>query len=141
MRRLPWALAGGLCLASCAALSDDLRRAEQAYEQAQYEDALVWLDDLEDDAPDMDVDQRARFYFLRGMTAYRLVQRNDALHYLALAREQAGEQGEGLRPEWRTSMDRTLTELMPTAPRSFYARSEATAGTAGGESEGETAPE
>ena len=138
MRRLPLA-ALGLLVASCAALTDDLQRAEHAYEQAQYEDALVWLDDLEDDAPDMDVDERARFYFLRGMTAYRLVQRNDALHYLALSRQVAGEQGLGLRPEWQTAMERTLNELMPTAPRSFYARSEASA-TAGGESE-ETAPE
>lgn len=106
----------------CAALRDDLIRAEQSYDQARYEDALVWLDDLEDDTPDMDVDMRARFYYLRGMTAYRLGHRDDALHYLALARELAGEEtSRSLRPEQRQTMTRTLDELTPV-DASFHAR-------------------
>ena len=106
----------------CAALKDDMRRAEDSYEQANYEHALVWLDDLEDDSPDMDTEMRARFYYLRGMTAYRLGHRNDALHYLAVAREVAGEESQGaLRPEWREQMDRALAELTPQ-DASFRAR-------------------
>ncbi len=97
----------------CAALSDDMRRAETSYETARYEDALVWLTDLEDDAPSMDLEMRARFYYLRGMTEYRLGHRAYALHYLAVAREVAGDGGAGLRPEWRQIMDRTLEELTP----------------------------
>lgn len=98
----------------CAALSEDLRRAEATYERAEYENALVWLEDLERQVPDMDPELRARFYYLRGMTAYRLGQRTDALYYLALAREVAGERGVGLRDAWRSTLEGTLEELTPT---------------------------
>lgn len=100
-------------IAGCAALSDDMRRAEASYEQARYEDTLVWLTDLEHDAPAMDPEMRARYFYLRGMTEYRLGHRGDALYYLAVAREVAGDEGVGLRPEWRQIMDRTLVELTP----------------------------
>lgn len=90
-----------------------MQRAEVSYEAARYEDTLVWLRDLEDDAPSMDVEMRARYFYLRGMTEYRLGHRSDALHYLAVAREVAGDQGSGLRPEWRQIMDTTLAELTP----------------------------
>lgn len=100
-------------IGACAAVSDDMQRAEASYEQARYEDTLVWLRDLEDDAPAMDLEMRARYYYLRGMTEYRLGHRGDALHYLAVAREVAGDGGAGLRPEWRQIMDRTLVELTP----------------------------
>jgi hypothetical protein len=100
-------------LAGCAALKEDMQHAETAFDAAQYDESLVWLEDLERDAPDMDVQMRARFYYLRGMTAFRLGKRADALHYLALAREVAGDQNDGLRPEWATAMTRTITELAP----------------------------
>lgn len=97
----------------CTAVRDDMVRAETAYDQARYEDTRVWLTDLEDDAPSMDVESCARYYYLRGMTEYRLGHRGPALHYLAVAREVAGDQGAGLRPEWRQIMERTLGELTP----------------------------
>lgn len=109
-------------LAGCSALRDDMQRAENAYDEARYDAALVWLDDLEEDTPDMDVDMRARFYYLRGMTAYRLGHRSPALHYLALAREVSGEEATGaLLPEQRQTMERTLAELTPQ-DASFRAR-------------------
>ncbi len=108
------ALGLALVVASgCAAVQGDMARAEAAYDAARYEDTLVWLTDLEDDAPSMDPDSRARYYYLRGMTEYRLGHRSPALHYLAVAREVAGDQGAGLRPEWRQIMERTLGELTP----------------------------
>jgi hypothetical protein len=111
MRRL---VALVVVLGGCAQLRDDMRLAEDAFDQAHYDHALVWLNDLEDDTPAMTMDQRSTFFYLRGMTAYRLNHRADALHYLALAREVSGEEGLGtLRPEWRTQMDRTLEELTP----------------------------
>ena len=114
-------LSAGL-LAGCAALRDDMVRAENAYDEARYDDAMVWLVDLEQDTPDMDIDMRARFYYLRGMTAYRLGHRNPALHYLALAREVSGEEGSrALMPEQRQTMERTLAELTPQ-DASFRAR-------------------
>lgn len=100
-------------LVGCAALKEDMQHAETAFDAARYDESLVWLVDLEPDATDMDTQMRARFYYLRGMTAYRLGKRADALHYLALAREVAGEQNDGLRPEWATAMTRTITELAP----------------------------
>ena len=99
--------------AGCGQLREDLRKAEADYDAARYENALVWLDDLERDAPSMDEQMRARFYYLRGMTAYRLNRRTDALHYLALAREVAGEGGTGLREQWRSALEGTLEELTP----------------------------
>lgn len=103
-----------LCFAGCGQLREDLRKAEADYDAARYENALVWLDDLERDTPAMDEQMRARFYYLRGMTAYRLNRRTDALHYLALAREVAGERGNGLREQWRSALEGTLEELTPT---------------------------
>lgn len=127
----------------CAAVRDDMQRAEVSYEAARYEDTLVWLRDLEDDAPAMDVEMRARYFYLRGMTEYRLGRRSDALHYLAIAREVAGDQGSGLRPEWRQIMDTTLAELTPRGmshrPPEAGAAAEATESaetTSGGEATG-----
>ncbi len=97
----------------CAQLSEDMRLAEVEYETARYENALVWLDDVEDQTPDMDVATRARYFYLRGMTSLRLNQRTEALHYLALAREVGGDQGTGLKPEWRTTLASSLEELTP----------------------------
>jgi hypothetical protein len=63
------------------------------------------------------------------MTAYRLGQRNDALHYLALARE-VEEDTSTLTADQKRTMERTLTELTPN-DSSFRARD----ATSGGESE------
>ena len=116
LARVGGVFAGLVLLASvggCAAVSDDMRRAEQTYETARYENTLIWLEDLEHEAPGMDVEMRVRYYYLRGMTEFRLGHRADALHYLAVAREIAGDSGGGLRDDWRQIMDRTLTELTP----------------------------
>jgi hypothetical protein len=103
-----------LLLVACGAAAGTLRRAEESYEQARYETTLSWLVDLEPDAPSLDHDQRARFFYLRGMTEYRLGHRSEALYYLAVAREVAGDDGTGLRREQQELLARTLTELTPT---------------------------
>jgi len=128
-------------LAGCAALRDDMKRAEDAYQQARYDEALVWLDDLERDTPDMNEDMRAKFYFLRGMTAYRLGHRDHALHYLALAREVSGEQSTGtlLSDEYQL-MERTLTELTPQDAAGFHARDLSSGGDSGGASSDTPSP-
>jgi hypothetical protein len=61
----------------------------------------------------MDRPMQARFFYLRGMTAYRLGERDDALHYLALARETAGENHRGLREGWDRQLAQALDELTP----------------------------
>jgi hypothetical protein len=100
-----------LGLVACAALRDDMKRAESSFEQARYEDVMVWLDDLEPSVPDMQQPMRARFYYLRGLTAFRLGQKKRARHYLALCREEAGPEQASLRPEWRTNLASALAEL------------------------------
>jgi hypothetical protein len=69
---------GFVVLSACAALRDDMRRAETSFEAARYEDVLVWLDDLEPHVAEMDQTMRARFYYLRGITAFRLGRRSEA---------------------------------------------------------------
>lgn len=105
-----------LVVTGCGAAEAELRRAEESYEQARYETALSWLADLEPNAPTLDGEQRARFFYVRGMTEYRLGHRSEALYYLAVAREIAGDDGAGLRPEQQELMGRTLAELTPTEP-------------------------
>lgn len=101
----------GLASAGCAAVRDDMRRAESSFDQARYEHVETWLSELEPSVPEMDRPLRARFYYLRGITAYRLGDKLRARHYLALSREEAGPLGIGLRSEWRTGLDVTLRDL------------------------------
>jgi hypothetical protein len=117
----------GVCavLLSCAALRDDMRRAEGAFEQARYEDVMVWLDDLEPSVADMDHTMRARFYYLRGLTAYRLGDRVVARHNLALCREVAGPRMALLPTDWRSNLESALREMgvgPPGAPRELSNR-------------------
>ncbi len=102
-----------LALLGCAQLREDLQHSEAAYEAARYEDAEVWLEALEPDVAHLDAPHRARFYYLRGMTAERLGHRQDALHYLSLAREVAGDAGAGLHDEQRRTLAQTLQLLVP----------------------------
>ncbi len=111
-------------IAGCAALADDLRRAEAAYTAARYEDTQAWLVNLERSTPQMDSDQRARFFFMRGMTAYRLGDQAVARHYLALAQETAGEDSAALRSDWRQVLTRTMGELETQGPASTPVQAE-----------------
>ena len=112
--RLILVLAAGALLGACGTLSNDLIQAENAYEEAKYDDAEVWLADIGSDVAVLDDEHRARFYYVRGMTAYRLGRRDDALHFLALAREESGNAANShLSAEKRSIMDRTLDELTP----------------------------
>jgi len=108
-----FALIASVALSGCASLRDDMQHAETAFDAARYDESQVWLTDLERHAPEMDAEQRSRFYYMRGMTAYRLRHRADALHYLALAREVSGPRNMGLRPEWVTAMTRAIDDLAP----------------------------
>lgn len=114
MMRLSFAAWLALSLLGCGQIRDDLSRAQAQYEEAQYEQALVWLRALEADVPAMSAEQQTRFYYLRGMTAHRLGQKSDARHFLSLAREMAGENGGVLGPTWTNAMQRALDELEPS---------------------------
>ena len=62
---------------------------------------------------------RARYFYLRGMSEYRLGHRLDALHYLVVAREILGDDQRILREEQRELLARTLEELEPREPMSY----------------------
>jgi len=109
--RIVWTGLLAVLFLGCAALRDDLRHAEQAFSEARYENAQTWLTDLEPSIPEMDRELRSRFYYLSGMTAFRTGERARARHYLALCREEAGDAGVGLTPDWRTNLAVTLREL------------------------------
>ncbi len=111
-----------LLVSACAATATEMRRAEEAYEQARFDAARVWLTDLEDRAPGMEPDMRADYFYLRGMTEYRLAHRLEAMHYLAIARELVGSDPDSLRPEQRENLTRTLAELEPTEPLEYRPR-------------------
>ncbi|MCA9528821.1 MAG: hypothetical protein KC543_01650 [Myxococcales bacterium] len=101
-----------LCTApGCATVGSDIAHARRAYEQARYENALVWLEPLDRDVGAMRPDDRARYFYLRGMSEYRLGRPRDAAHYLALAREADAAAGHPLSPAWRRALDRALTSL------------------------------
>ena len=95
---------------ACGTLSDDLRKAQDAYEEARYENALTWLEALDREEAGMDRPTAARFHYLRGMTAHRLGDEADARHHLALARAIAGDTAV-LPTDWKRTMDRTLADL------------------------------
>ena len=107
-----------LLLTGCGAALADLGRAEHDYEDARYEAALEWLEDLEPQATAFDESNRVRYFYLRGMTEYRLGHRPAALHYLALTNEMAGEDHVGLQREQTDLLAQALVDLTPTERRS-----------------------
>lgn len=105
-------------LFGCTSISSDLKTAHALYRDARYEQSMLWLSELEGETAAMQRPDLAHFCYLRGMTAFRLGQREDALHYLVLA-DALSEENERLLPDqWRSVMQRTLQEIMPTGASS-----------------------
>ncbi len=105
-------------LAGCANYADQLARAEQHYGNARYEAALVNLEDMEIHVDGLSKTERVRYDLVRGMTHLRLSQRQDARHWLAIAREDAREVPSSLTDQQRSTIERTLVELDPLGPAS-----------------------
>mgnify|MGYP001795595282 CR=1 FL=1 len=100
--------------AGCVTFRDDLSRAEALYVDARYEEAEVWFSALAPELRGAAAGDRLRFHYLRGMTAYRLEARRDALHHLALARELLSRAPEGvLAASQQAQLRRVLQELTP----------------------------
>lgn len=113
MRR--FACVCALALVGCTSTASELRTAQLLYKDARYEEALLWLTELQVVTPSMERDELARFYYLRGMTGFRLGQREDALHYLVLAEQLSNEDSGRLPQAWRPVMERTLQEITPSS--------------------------
>lgn len=101
-----------LACVACGGVAGVLGRAETAYEQARYEDAELWLSEVEPEIHARDREVRARFHYLSGMTAYRLEQNVPARHHLGLAQELVGEDRDQiLGMSWSRLLERTLLAL------------------------------
>ena len=100
--------------AGCVSFRSDLARAEALYVDARYEEAEVWFEALAPELRRVPAVDRLRYHYLRGMTAYRLEERDDALHHLALAYELQERAPEGsLAPPQAAQLRRLLEELTP----------------------------
>lgn len=110
--RISRALACSLIvLASCATYHNQLASAQSAFDDNQHERTLALLRDLEPDATRLPQPEQAQYAYLRGMTDYRMGFKNDARHWLAIARA-FDEQTPGILPaDWRQRTTDTLAEL------------------------------
>ncbi|MGH7284510.1 MAG: hypothetical protein ACRELY_23545 [Polyangiaceae bacterium] len=106
------ALAATLFFASgCATYHDDLVRGEKAFEDNQHEQALAIFRVLEQDTSHLDPPERARYYYLRGMTDYRVGYKADARHWLMLAQASEKAMPGTLPDDWKQHMSDAMGEL------------------------------
>lgn len=103
---------------ACSGVDYDLRTASELYRDARYEAVQAWIAQLRREYSQMDASQRATFHYLSGMTAYRLAQREEALHELALAANGARVSSQALGSEQVALLYRTLEELTTRSTRS-----------------------
>ena len=95
----------------CTSVAGDLQRAERAFTDASYEEAELWLEDLSASVARMRPAERARYYYLTGMSAHRTGKLVEARHALAVCREQLHEAPEALPERWRRQLVLVLSEL------------------------------
>lgn len=111
LARKTWLLLAFSVLVGCTTYREDLNRGQRLYEENQYERALAIWRELEVDRDSLNVNDQARYAYLRGMTGYRLGYREDARHWLALARATENRYPGGLNPEWKERLAKSLGEL------------------------------
>jgi hypothetical protein len=104
------ALALALAL-GCAGQSDAIARGQRYYEENQFERALAIWRDLERRDVALEPAERTRYAYLRGMTDYRLGFREDARHWLAIAKANRERAPDGLMPSWSERLDAALSDL------------------------------
>lgn len=96
---------------ACSGHRDTLARGQSYYEDNQYEQALaVWraLGPYESAFGPVEL---ARYAYLRGMTDYRLGFRDDARHWLAIAKATERRHPGGLDAAWIARLDGALGDL------------------------------
>lgn len=100
-----------LGLSGCTTYRDELVRAQNAYEANEHEKALALERAIEPNAPYLNNSERTRYFYLRGMTDFRIGYRGEARHYLAIARAMEVENPGALPTDWKTRMNETLSTL------------------------------
>lgn len=101
----------GLVIASCFGPAEILARGQAYYEDNEYERALAVWRELERHERVLGTTERARYAYLRGMTDYRLGFRDDARHWLGMAKSTEQQHPGSLAPVWMTRLDGALGDL------------------------------
>jgi hypothetical protein len=95
----------------CATYSDDLTRAQRAYEGSEDERALAIFRVLEADTSRLSDSERAHYAYLRGMTDIRIGYKAEARHWLSLAASMEQNLPGSLPPDWAKHLTDALKEL------------------------------
>lgn len=101
----------GPLLLACSSQHAALTRGQSYYDDNQYEPALAVWRELGRHEAELSAPEYARYAYLRGMTDYRLGFRDDARHWLAMAKATERRHPGGLEPEWLTRLDAALGDL------------------------------
>ena len=129
-------------LVACATYREDLNRGQRFYEENEYERSLAIFRVLESDMDSLELEDQSRYAYLRGMADYRLSFRQDARHWLAVAKAIEQEHPGGLNPQWKQRLEETLNELNQEvyggSEHADKSRSTSTETTKGPEPAGET---
>lgn len=103
-----------VALVGCATYGSELSRSQRAYEQGEDDRALAVLRALEPDVERLQGADRARYWYLRGMTDYRLGDKADARHWLALADAVEKATPGSLSADWSATLTDSLNDLDAT---------------------------
>lgn len=95
----------------CATWESELQRSEEHFTHDEHEMALADLRALEAHWSHLEVRDRARYCYLRGMTDYRIGFKADARHWLAIAAQIDEETPGSLVPSERSLVNEKLGEL------------------------------
>ena len=100
-----------LAIASCVTYAEELNRGQRHFQGNEYEQALAIWRVLERDIDSLTPGDRARYAYFRGMTDYRMSLRDDARHWLAIARAYDQAVPGGIEDAWRERMKEALKDL------------------------------
>jgi hypothetical protein len=110
---LAWLLGASLPLVivACVTYGEALNRGQRHFQANEYEQALAIWRSLERDLDSLAPGDRARYAYFRGMTDYRMSLRDDARHWLAMARAYDQAVPGGMEDAWRERMRDALKDL------------------------------
>jgi hypothetical protein len=108
---LALALALSTAAMGCTTYRDQLVRSQHSFEQNEYERTLGLLRALETNVTRLSTPEQAQYAYLRGMTDYRIGNRPDARHWLAIARTYDETSPGTLPADWKTRMTDALDEM------------------------------
>lgn len=95
-----------------------LQRAQGYYERNDYDRALAIFRNLDQEREQLDQASQTRYFYLRGMTDYRLGYQADARHWLSLAKASRAQNKKALEEEERKRLTSALDDLNQV----FFAR-------------------